>query len=101
MDIPNVNARDRIIPAGKVLLTEGKVPREDMAQETTLATRMAWEARREVRLVARVAGWVPAGSTLRWDNGAFGVLWEIDGSRHGRWHKTYEEARAHFDRLPA
>lgn len=99
----DVHALDRDIPAGKVLLAEygridGAAPRP---VETILATRKAWEGRRTIRLVARTAGWALAGSMLRWDNGCFGVFWDIDGNRHGQRHKTLPEAEAHFSRLPA
>ena len=101
-NLPDVTIRDRHIPAGKVLLAEyGQVSRsEPRVEEETLDKRVCW-GRTEVRLLARLAGWNIAGSMLRWDNGAFGVIWEIDGSRYGSWHKTFDAALEHFNRLPS
>ena len=100
-NIPDVTVRDRVIPAGRVLLAEyGTVSRDDFSQEHVLDTRLCWQNNRKVRLVARVAGWSIAGSCLRWDNGAFGVLWEVDGSRYGSWYKSFDSALEHFNRLP-
>jgi hypothetical protein len=53
-----------------------------------------------VKLVARTAGWAIAGSMLRWDNGRFGVYWEMDGARHGSGYIDFVDAEKHFDRIP-
>lgn len=101
-NIPDVKVRDREIPVGKVLIAEyGTVPKDDMAQEILLDKRIGWDRRIEVKLIARIGGWNLAGSCLRWDNGAYGVIWSIGGSRHGQWYKTFDDAAAHFSRIPA
>lgn len=52
-----------------------------------------------VELLALHAGWLPAGSMLRWDDGAYAIRVEIDGSSHlRRWH-SYPEARAVWSRM--
>jgi hypothetical protein len=54
-----------------------------------------------VQLKARTAGYAIAGSMMRWDSDAFGVIWEDSrqGTTHGQWFKTENEARAHFDKM--
>lgn len=103
----NIHANDRTIPAGKVLLCD---PRElpegaSRPERTVLDTRTAWSGNRTptaVELVAVTAGWACAGSVLRWDNGHYAVLWTLrDGSQHGRRYRNLQDARDHFDRLPA
>lgn len=100
-NIPNVHEHDKDIPVGKVLLAEyGQIGRDELRPvETILDTKTGW-GRTPVRLVAITAGWAIAGSMLRWDNGCYAVLWDIDGSRHGRRYKTFDEALAHFKRIP-
>ena len=53
-----------------------------------------------MKLVARTAGWAIAGSMLRWDNGRYGVYWEMDGARHGSGYTEFEDAEKHFNRIP-
>lgn len=100
-NVPDVHVHDREIPAGKVLVAEyGEIgPDEPMVKEMTLETKTGW-GRREVRLVARYAGWAIAGSMLRWDNGCYAVSWEMDGADHGVSYRTFDEALAHFNRIP-
>ncbi|MDX2263446.1 MAG: hypothetical protein NW215_00545 [Hyphomicrobiales bacterium] len=99
MNIPDVTIRDRIIPPRKVLLAEGgAVPASEMAQEICLDTGRN-PFGHEVKLLARIGGWVPAGSMLRWDNGAFGVISDRDGIRHGRWFKSFDDAHTWFDKV--
>lgn len=100
-NIPDVHAFDRDIPAGKVLVAEYRDigPDERRPIETVLDTKTGW-GRTPVRLVARTAGWAIAGSMLRWDNGSYAVLWEIDGSRHGSRYRDFDSALQHFNRIP-
>jgi hypothetical protein len=105
MNVIDVTINDREIPAGKVLIAKSKPEGEPFAREHELDSKIGWKNSdlgrpRQVRLVGRVAGWNLAGSMLRWDNGAYGVIWDIDGSRHGRWYKKFEEAVEHFNRIP-
>lgn len=98
-----VHALDRDVPAGKVLLAEyGQIDNtQPRPVETVLQERQRWDGRTAVRLVARTAGWSVAGAVLRWDNGCFGVFWNVNGCRHGGAYRTLGEAEAHFSRLPA
>jgi hypothetical protein len=105
MNVIDVTVNDRDIPAGKVLLARTKPEGETFTQEHVLDRKTGWKDSdfgrpTEVRLVGRIAGWALAGSMLRWDNGAYGVLWNINGSRFGNWYKTFDEAVAHFNRIP-
>lgn len=54
-----------------------------------------------VQLKARTAGYALAGSMMRLDGDAFGVIWEdrYHGTTHGQWFKTEAEARARFDKM--
>ncbi len=99
--IPDVHALDRTIPPGKVLLAEyGDISADDPRPiETVLNRKLGW-GRIPVRLVAITAGWAIAGSVLRWDNGCFAVAFEIDGARHGSRYASFDEALAHFNRIP-
>lgn len=100
-NIPNVHEFDRDIPAGKVLIAEYRQigAAERRVRETILDVKTRY-CGTQVRLVARFAGWACAGSMSRWDNGCFGVYWEFDGARHGSGYKTFEQALAHFERIP-
>lgn len=100
-NIPDVHQHDRDIPPGKVLLAEYGQATGERPIQTILDTRTAWDGQRAVHLVAVTAGWAIAGSMLRWDNGYYAVRWKIDGATHGSRYKTFEEAFAHFNRLPA
>jgi hypothetical protein len=103
LDPYNVHAADRVIPAGKVLTAEcGAVDSEPRAYpRQVIARRQCWGGT-EVRLEARLAGWAPAGSCLRWDNGCYAVAWDAwDGTSHGRRYASYVDALAHFESLPA
>lgn len=108
-DVPDVHANDRDIPPGKVLLCEYRdIPADaPRARPITLETRLnAWVETTgrgvTVDLIAIPAGWAIAGSCARWDNGCFGYSWcAPDGTTHGRRFKTYDEARAAFDAIPA
>lgn len=102
--LPDVHAHDIEIPAGKVRLAEaGALSSEDRRPERSILDRRSgWSGQTEVRLVAATAGWVCAGSMMRWDNGYFSVEWDApDGSRHGRRYRDYEPAADHFARIPA
>jgi len=100
-NIPDVHALDRTIPPGKVLLAEyGEIPADDPRPvETVLDRKVGW-GRTPVRLVAITAGWAVAGSMLRWENGCFAVLYEIDGARHGSRFASFEPALDRFRRIP-
>lgn len=101
-NIPNVHEHDRAIPAGKILIAEyAQVPAADRwVDESVLDTKTGW-GRVEVRLVARQAGWTCAGSMARWDNGSYAVSWTAsEGTRHGQRYRTFDEALAHFNRIP-
>lgn len=105
VNVIDVKVNDREIPAGKVLLAQSKPEGEPYAQEHTLDSKVGWRDSdfgrpTEVRLVGKVGGWTPAGSLIRWDNGAYGVLWNSDGARHGRWYKSFDDALDHFNRIP-
>lgn len=105
MNVIDVTVNDRDIPAGKVLLAQQKPEGEAFAQMHTLDSKIGWKDSdlgrpTEVRLIGRIAGWAIAGSMLRWDNGAYGVIWHSGGSRHGRWYKSFDEAIEHFNRIP-
>ena len=100
MMIPDVSANNREIPAGKVLLAEYRDVNEGFAKREVLDTKFAgFKNKTEYKLVACFAGWAIAGSCLRWDNGSFGVVFEMDNSKHGRHYKTYEEAKTAFDNV--
>jgi hypothetical protein len=101
-NIPNVHEHDRAIPAGKVLICEPRAlpAGEARTRREVLDTRTAWGTAR-VDLIARFPGWACAGSMMRWDNGAYGVIWTAGGSSYGNWYRTFDEALAHFQRLPA
>ena len=97
----NVHENNKIIPKGKVLLAEyGSVPSSEFSTRKTLDTRKAW-GNKTVELIAKTAGWNIAGSCLRWDNGAIGVIWTSNNSTHGSWYKSHADAVEHFNRLPA
>lgn len=100
-NVPDIHIHDKEIPAGKVLIAEYRDigPSERRPVETVLDTKTGWGKRR-VRLVAVTAGWAIAGSMLRWDNGYYAVLWDIDGTRHGSRYKAFDDALAHFNRIP-
>jgi hypothetical protein len=38
---------------------------------------------------------------MRWDNGCYAVFYELDGARHGARYRTFDEAVAHFNRIPS
>lgn len=99
--IPDIHALDRTIPPGKVLLAEyGDISADDPRPiETILDRKHCWGST-PVRLVAITAGWAIAGSVLRWDNGCFAVRYEIDGAQHGSCYSNFDEALAHFNRIP-
>lgn len=101
LNIPDVHALDREIPPGKVLVAEyGQIGEDEPRPiETVLDEKLGW-GRTNVQLVARTAGWAIAGSMLRWDNGRFGVYWEMDNARHGRSHTDFADALADFNRIP-
>jgi len=100
-NLPDVHALDRVIPPGKVLLAEyGDISADDpRAIETVLDVKVGW-GRTPVRLVAITAGWAIAGSVLRWDNGCFAVYYEIDRAQHGSRYADFDDALAHFNRIP-
>ena len=51
------------------------------------------------RLVHRTAGWECAGSMARLrEREGWGVLFTLDGDRHGRWFHTEQEARDMLDK---
>lgn len=103
MNIPNVFEFDIEIPAGKVALKEPRQMTENdrRVKMEKLDTGKAW-GNVSVNLFARYAGWNIAGSMMRWDNGAFGVIWEAnDGSQHGRWYKSFDEAISFFNKITA
>ncbi len=52
-----------------------------------------------VHLVHRAAGQYPAGSRAVHKEEAWGVMWQLDNARHGRWHATPAKATADFDAL--
>lgn len=101
-NLPDPHVLDRVIPPGKVLLAEyGDISADDpRPEETILDTKIGW-GRTPVRLVSITAGWAIAGSMLRWDNGCYAVLYEIDGARHGSRYASFDPAVAHFNRIPA
>jgi hypothetical protein len=94
--IPNVFENNRTIPAGKVLTADCPPAGDPRARIEVLGKGMGRIG--FVELEACHAGWAIAGSTCRWDNGAFAVSFEFQGSTHRRRFKTYEEARTLFDR---
>lgn len=97
LNFPDVHANDKAIPAGKVLLASGLPDKADFAREIVLDAKPSKQLpSRMIRLVAVNAGWAIAGSMLRWDNGYFGVRFEMDGSTHGRRFAEYEDAAALF-----
>lgn len=100
-NIPAVHTLNRDIPAGKVLIAEPRdIGRDDPRPiETVLNTKTGW-GRAQVRLVAVTAGWACAGSAMRWDNGYYAVFWEASGARHGSRYHTFDDALAHFKRIP-
>lgn len=100
-NLPDPHVLDRVIPPGKVLVAEyGDITDDDPRPvETVLDSKLGW-GRTPVRLVAITAGWAIAGSMLRWDNGCFAVLYEIDGARHGSRYATFDPALEHFNRIP-
>lgn len=105
MNFIDVTANDREIPPGKVLLAQSMPDGDSFVAEYVMDSKIGWKDSNlgkptEVRLIARIGGWNLAGSLLRWDNGAYGVIWTSNGSRHGRWYKSFEEAEAHFNRIP-
>jgi len=51
---------------------------------------------REYKLIHRTAGFQCAGSCARFDDEAWGVLFEFDGAEHGRYFKTEADARELF-----
>jgi hypothetical protein len=53
------------------------------------------------KLTHKTAGYYCAGSCARFDNEAYGVIFEAHGSRHGRWFKTEAEARELFGKWTA
>lgn len=100
-NIPDVHTLDREIPDGKVLVAEYSHIGEDDIRpvETVLDEKLGW-GRTPVKLVARTAGWAIAGSMMRWDNGRYGVYWEMDGARHGSGYADFADAHKHFHRIP-
>lgn len=48
-------------------------------------------------LVRATAGYEIAGSAMRWTDEYYAVEVWVDGARHGRRHKTLEEAREDFE----
>ena len=95
--VPDVRVGEREIPAGKVLLLDGPKPADEpYAKEVVLET-VRGKFNREYRLSAMMPGWAIAGSTMRWDNGSYGVFFDERGSKHGRRFKTFDEAKALFD----
>jgi len=100
-NLPNVHEFDREIPAGKVLLAEyGQLtPTDRRAGYEVIDAKTGW-GRHQVKLVACTAGWAIAGSVLRWDNGYYAVRWQIDGATHGSRYASFDEALAHFNRIP-
>lgn len=94
-NIPDVHALDREIPPGKVLLAQPGSDPKPMADRTVLDRFVRGDGI-EVRLEAVTAGWAVAGSTMRWDNGYFGVFWMIDGNRHGQRFERFDEAADFF-----
>lgn len=99
-NIPDVHLLDRDIPSGKTLLAEyGDIGADDPRPIDVLDTKVGW-GRTPVRLMAITAGWATADSVLRWDNGSFAVLFEVDGARHGSQYAAFEPALARFNRIP-
>lgn len=100
-NIPNVHEHDKEIPAGKVLVAEyGQIGRDERRPEkTVLDTKTGW-GRTKIELIAVTAGWAIAGSMLRWDNGYYAVRWESGGATHGSRYKAFDDAVAHFNRIP-
>jgi len=100
-NLPDIHALDREIPPGKVLVAEyGQIGEDEPRPiETVLDEKLGW-GRYQVKLVAKTAGWAIAGSMLRWDNGCYGVYWDMDGARHGSGYLQFEAAEAHFKRIP-
>ena len=100
----DIHAKDRFIPPGMVLTAHALPAGETFARPGVLATRDAWASTGRATAVGLVeceAGWALAGSCLRWDNGWYGIRYELrDGTGHSRRFKTLDEARAVFDRLP-
>ena len=100
-NIPDAHEFDREIPAGKVLLSDRPPATDRRVKRIEMDARMCWEGRTRVRLFAQTAGWACAGSTMRWDNGAYGYDYEVNGCTHGRSFKTFGEALEAFHYLPA
>lgn len=99
LNIPNVHEFDREIPPGKVMIADRLDSSERRAKREVLDVKTGW-GRARVELVAIHAGWAIAGSVMRWDNGTYAVQWESGGAIHGRRYRTFEEALAHFNRIP-
>lgn len=102
LSIPNVHEFDREIPAGKVLLAECRSlsPADRRVKREVIKSRIGW-GRTKVTLEARYAGWNIAGSMMRWDNGSYAVAWEVNGTLHSRAYRNFDDALAHFNRIPA
>lgn len=100
-NIPDVHVHDREIPPGKVLIADRLPADARRARREILDVKTGWGTVR-VELVATHAGWAIAGSAMRWDNGTYGVRWENrDGCSFGARYRTFPEALAHFQRIPA
>jgi hypothetical protein len=52
-----------------------------------------------VRLEHYTAGYEPAGAMARWTDEGWAVRWTMNHARHGQRYRTFDEARAHFERL--
>lgn len=99
-NVPDVHANDREIPPGKVMLADRMPVGESFGKREVLDVKTGWGKTR-VELVATHAGWALAGSVIRWDNGTYGVRWESrEGTTHGARYRTFDEALAHFNRIP-
>lgn len=92
----NVHEHDINIPPGKVCLREcGDVgPDDRRPQYFPISKKGKYELR------AVTAGWVPAGSMMRWDNGGFEVRWDFDGAEWSNRYRTLQEAIEDLERRP-
>ncbi len=99
-NLPDVYAFDRAIPKNKIMVRASPPPEEPRASSEVLDVKTGWN-NVPVRLIANFAGWAPAGSAMRWDNGNFSVPWKISGMVYWRSFHSFDQTFAFFKNIPS
>ena len=77
----------------------GSIPDSELSKRTVLAEGKG-AFNRAFELVHKTEGYEIAGSCLRLTSEAWGSLsYDRNGTTHGQWFKTREEARARFEQF--